>query len=76
MLICDIFQIEKQYKKREIIRVVKGSAQVDGAGVHLARVFGHGDVKQFDSLLILDKFDSTNTDNYSKGFPWHLHPEH
>ncbi|MDO5523838.1 MAG: pirin family protein [Bacteroidia bacterium] len=60
-------------KTREIEKVVKGSRQIDGAGVHLVRVFGHRDVKDFDPFLLLDAFDSTNPDDYTKGFPWHPH---
>lgn len=65
--------MKNNMKTREIIRVVKGSPQVDGAGVHLVRVFGYRDVEQFDPFLMLDAFDSTNPDDYTKGFPWHPH---
>lgn len=60
-------------KTREIKKVVKGSRQMDGAGVHLVRVFGHRDVKDFDPFLMLDAFDSVNPEDYTKGFPWHPH---
>ncbi len=60
-------------KTREIQKVVKGSNQIDGAGVHLVRVFGYRDVKDFDPFLLLDAFDSRNPDDYIKGFPWHPH---
>ncbi|MDO5665482.1 MAG: pirin family protein [Bacteroidia bacterium] len=60
-------------KTREITKVVKGSRQIDGAGVHLVRVFGYRDTKNFDPFLMLDAFDSTNPEDYIKGFPWHPH---
>jgi quercetin 2,3-dioxygenase len=46
---------------------------MDGAGVHLRRVLGLRTVKDFDPFLMLDGFDSTNPDDYIKGFPWHPH---
>lgn len=60
-------------KTREIARVVHGSPQIDGAGVHLVRVFGYNDVQEFDPFLMLDAFDSTNPEDYIKGFPMHPH---
>lgn len=60
-------------KTREIAKIVKGSRQIDGAGVHLVRVFGYRNVKDFDPFLMLDAFDSHNPDDYTKGFPWHPH---
>lgn len=64
---------EKTMKTREIGKVVRGSRQIDGAGVRLVRVVGHNDVKDFDPFLLLDAFDSTNPEDYVKGFPWHPH---
>ena len=58
---------------RKIIKTVTGSHQVDGAGVHLVRVIGYHDVKEFDPFLMLDAFDSKNPQDYIKGFPWHPH---
>ena len=58
---------------RKIRQIVTGSAQEDGAGVKLVRVIGHATVKEFDPFLMLDAFDSTNPDDYIKGFPWHPH---
>jgi redox-sensitive bicupin YhaK (pirin superfamily) len=46
---------------------------VDGAGVHLVRLFGRDDVRDFDPFLLLDAFDSTQPEDYIKGFPWHPH---
>lgn len=58
---------------REIKKIVKGSPQIDGAGVHLVRVFGYRDVRDFDPFLMLDAFDSYDPADYVKGFPWHPH---
>lgn len=60
-------------KTRDIIKTVRGSHQIDGAGVHLVRVFGYHDVRDFDPFLMLDAFDSRNPEDYTKGFPWHPH---
>ena len=58
---------------RKISRTVSGSNQVDGAGVHLVRVLGPAQTKEFDPFLMLDAFDSRNPADYTKGFPWHPH---
>lgn len=58
---------------RAIREVVTGSVQYDGAGVKLVRVIGHANVKAFDPFLMLDAFDSSDPDDYTKGFPWHPH---
>ena len=60
-------------KIREIKRIVAGVSTSDGAGVKLIRLIGHADTKDFDPFLLLDGFDSTNSDDYIKGFPWHPH---
>jgi len=60
-------------KEREINKITRGMHAVDGAGVSLVRVFGKRDVYDFDPFLMLDAFDSTNPDDYIKGFPWHPH---
>ncbi|WP_378956520.1 pirin family protein [Pelosinus sp. sgz500959] len=58
---------------RKIRRIVTGSSQIDGAGVKLVRVIGHGDTQEFDPFLMLDAFDSRDPKDYIKGFPWHPH---
>ncbi len=58
---------------RKVSLVTQGKAAVDGAGVHLIRVFGHGEVPSYDPFLMLDVFDSTKKEEYIKGFPWHPH---
>lgn len=58
---------------RTVRKIVSGKATVDGAGVHLVRVLGYHDTRDFDPFLMLDAFDSTNPDDYTRGFPWHPH---
>jgi redox-sensitive bicupin YhaK (pirin superfamily) len=58
---------------RKVLKTVIGSNQVDGAGVHLVRVLGPAQTKEFDPFLMLDAFDSRNPADYIKGFPWHPH---
>ncbi|MDR1747557.1 MAG: pirin family protein [Spirochaetaceae bacterium] len=58
---------------KNIKKTVKGQHAVDGAGVHLVRVLGYYDVKDFDPFLMLDSFESENPADYIKGFPMHPH---
>ena len=58
---------------RKFIQAVRGQHAIDGAGVHLRRVLGLKTVKDFDPFLMLDGFDSSNPQDYIKGFPWHPH---
>ena len=58
---------------RKIRKVLKSKPTMEGAGVHLKRVFGNSEVPQFDPFLLLDDFRSDNPDHYLKGFPWHPH---
>ena len=64
---------EDSMNPRTVKRTVRGQNAVDGAGVRLVRVVGHRDVKDFDPFLLLDAFDSTNPDDYVRGFPLHPH---
>lgn len=59
--------------KRTIKQKVTGSPAVDGAGVHLVRVLGHGTIDAYDPILMLDSFDSTDPSQYTAGFPMHPH---
>jgi len=59
--------------RRKCTRIVRGQNTVDGAGVRLRRVLGLSTVEDFDPFLMLDGFDSTNPNDYIKGFPWHPH---
>jgi redox-sensitive bicupin YhaK (pirin superfamily) len=58
---------------RKIWKVLKSKPTIEGAGVHLKRVFGFSEVPVFDPFLLLDDFRSDNPDHYVKGFPWHPH---
>ncbi len=59
--------------KRKFTQTVRGQHAVDGAGVHLRRVLGYRTIRDFDPFLLLDGFDSSNPEDYIKGFPWHPH---
>lgn len=59
--------------QRTIKRITGGNVQYDGAGVKLVRVIGYDDVYDFDPFLMLDAFDSSDPNDYIKGFPWHPH---
>lgn len=58
---------------RTISQMINGSPGRDGAGVNLTRMFGYHNVKLFDPFLMMDYFDSKNSADYVKGFPWHPH---
>jgi redox-sensitive bicupin YhaK (pirin superfamily) len=58
---------------RKIRKVLKSRPTMEGAGVHLKRVFGFSEVQAFDPFLLLDDFHSDNPEHYLKGFPWHPH---
>ena len=58
---------------RNIKRLVNGTPAIDGAGVHLVRLVGNNDVKDFDPFLLFDAFDASDPATYMKGFPWHPH---
>ena len=58
---------------RPVKRLVHAKPAIEGAGVHLNRVFGFGDTTDFDPFLLLDDFRSDEPDLYVKGFPWHPH---
>jgi redox-sensitive bicupin YhaK (pirin superfamily) len=59
--------------KRTCTKVVRGQHTIDGAGVRLRRVLDLRTVKDFDPFLMLDGFDSSDPQDYIKGFPWHPH---
>jgi Pirin-related protein len=58
---------------KKIRKTVTGHPAIDGAGVHLVRVLGGRTVTDFDPFLMLDSFDSSNPEDYIKGFPMHPH---
>lgn len=46
---------------------------MEGAGVHLHRVFGFGDPEMTDPFLMMDDFRNDDPAKFIKGFPWHPH---
>ncbi|MEW6667899.1 MAG: pirin family protein [Thermodesulfobacteriota bacterium] len=58
---------------RKIQKVFKSKPVIEGAGVHLRRAFGFGQVPLFDPFLLLDDFRGDDPRLYIKGFPWHPH---
>jgi len=58
---------------RKINKVWMSKPTIEGAGVHLKRVFGNNQVPLFDPFLMLDDFRSNDPQYYIKGFPWHPH---
>ena len=60
-------------ENRKIRKVFKSRPTLEGAGVHLRRVFGNSEVPLFDPFLMLDDFRNTDPYQYIKGFPWHPH---
>ena len=58
---------------RKIRKVLKAKPTIEGAGVHLNRVFGFSELPLFDPFLLLDDFRSDTPAHYLKGFPWHPH---
>ena len=58
---------------RNIKKILKSKPTIEGAGVHLKRVFGYHQVPQLDPFLLLDDFHSSNPEEYISGFPWHPH---
>ncbi len=58
---------------RTIKKIIHSKPTIEGAGVHLNRVFGFHETQLFDPFLLLDDFRSDNPDHYLAGFPWHPH---
>ena len=58
---------------RPVTSTRQASPTMEGAGVHLHRVFGFGDPAESDPFLLLDDFRNDVPADYEKGFPWHPH---
>jgi quercetin 2,3-dioxygenase len=58
---------------RKILKVIKSKPTIEGAGVHLKRVFGFSEAPAMDPFLLLDDFRSDDPARYLAGFPWHPH---
>jgi redox-sensitive bicupin YhaK (pirin superfamily) len=58
---------------RKIAVTLTRQSTLEGAGVHLNRVFGFREAPRLDPFLMLDDFRSDTPAHYLKGFPWHPH---
>ena len=58
---------------RQVKRLIRAKPTMEGAGVHLQRVFGFGNTADFDPFLLLDDFRGDEPEDYRPGFPWHPH---
>ena len=58
---------------RPVTQITHAQPTLEGAGVHLHRVFGFGDPSESDPFLLLDDFRNDDPAAYAKGFPWHPH---
>src|SRR5580693_5767668 len=59
--------------QRHVVRIVRGRATSDGAGVKLTRVIGQPGLDMLDPFLMLDEFRSDSASDYIGGFPEHPH---
>ena len=58
---------------RPVVETTKAQPAMEGAGVHLHRVFGFGETAQTDPFLMMDDFRNDVPAHYERGFPWHPH---
>ena len=58
---------------RAVTSQSRAQPTIEGAGVHLHRVFGFGDTSESDPFLLLDDFRNDDPAAYARGFPWHPH---
>jgi len=58
---------------RPVTKTTQAQPTMEGAGVHLHRVFGFGDPAENDPFLLLDDFRNDVPAHYECGFPWHPH---
>ncbi len=58
---------------RKVRSISRSKPVIEGAGVHLKRVFGFDESNAFDPFLLLDDFRADNPEHYINGFPWHPH---
>jgi quercetin 2,3-dioxygenase len=73
MKVESLIEGDPMKNERTIRMVIQSRPTIEGAGVHLKRVFGNNEVPLFDPFLMLDDFRSNNPDLYLAGFPWHPH---
>ena len=60
-------------QQRTIRQLLRSKPTIEGAGVHLKRVFGFPEAPRLDPFLLLDDFGSDDPQRYIQGFPWHPH---
>lgn len=65
--------VSRKTEPRNIRSLMTGKPVIEGAGVHLTRVFGFTEAPMFDPFLMLDDFRCDDPAKYRKGFPWHPH---
>ena len=58
---------------RKIKLIQNAEPVLEGAGVHLMRVFGYHQRPLYDPFLMLDDFRNDEPAKYLAGFPWHPH---
>jgi len=58
---------------RPVTSISRARPTMEGAGVHLHRVFGFGEPSESDPFLLMDDFRNDDPAAYEKGFPWHPH---
>lgn len=58
---------------RPVLRIVRGQATSEGAGVKLTRVIGGPMLPDLDPFLLFDEFRSDTPSDYIAGFPDHPH---
>lgn len=60
-------------KDRAIKWISNSKPTMEGAGVHLRRVFGFGGTDVFDPFLLMDDFRGEKPADFIAGFPFHPH---
>ena len=58
---------------RPVLSETPATPTMEGAGVHLHRVFGFDADNACDPFLMMDDFRNDDPALYAKGFPWHPH---
>jgi len=58
---------------RELLAAIAGQATTDGDGVKMTRIIGTQELNMLDPFLLLDAFESDQSQDYIGGFPSHPH---
>ena len=58
---------------RPVLSETRAQPTMEGAGVHLHRVFGFRNPEEYDPFLMMDDFRNERPEDYVRGFPWHPH---